>query len=574
MPNPAQNLGLMLMESARKHPERIAMLVPEGKEFLEITYAQLLETVRKWAGAVDSLGIRRGDRVCIQSENCVEWAFFDWACQSLGIVVVPIYPTLPADQSQFIAKDSGAKWVVGGSAEQLEKTKDLPGISTILLKGEAGSLAEFASKTALMKEEAWLEGMKDIQPADVATIIYTSGTTGNPKGAMIPHRAATMVVAAVPEYLPFGPTDRFLSFLPMSHVFERIAGQFLPIGCGASIAYSKSLMTLANDMIATQPTIILCVPRFLEATRDKIVDAANKYPALRKKLFFMALGQGIKRAKGQFAPLAGILDKLVGSKVRDRMGGKIRFLVSGGAALPPHVAEFYMAFRLNVLQGYGLTETTAASCVNHPDRNKYWTVGEPLPGVEVKIAEDGEILIRGDSVMLGYYNLPEQTAEAIDNEGWFHSGDIGEWEGGNVKITDRKKDLLILANGKNVAPQPIENKLKESDFIQEAVLFGDGSEFVYGLIIPNFERVRKKLAGESVPEKDEDLVRSEPLKALIREEVSRINKTLADFEKVKKHEAIAATFSVDSGELTPSLKVKRKVVRDRYADLLTDLKGG
>lgn len=574
MAAPAQNLGLMLADSCRKQAERIAMLVPEGKGFTEIKYADLGETVRRWASAVESLGIRRGDRICIQSENCVEWAFLDWACQSLGVILVPIYPTLPADQARYIAQDCGAKWIIAGSSEQLEKTNGLPGASSILLRGKADALAERAAKIEPMQEDAWLEGMKQIMPDDVATIIYTSGTTGNPKGAMIPHRAATMIVAAVPEYLPFGPTDRFLSFLPMSHVFERIAGQFLPIGCGASIAYAKSLMTLANDMVATQPTIILCVPRFLEATRDKIVDAANKYPAIRKKLFFMALGQGIKRAKGQFAPLAGILDKLVGSKVRARMGGKIRFLVSGGAALPSHVAEFYMAFRLMVLQGYGLTETTAASCVNHPDRNKYWTVGEPLPGVEVKTAQDGEILIKGPSVMLGYYNLPEQTAEAIDQDGWFHTGDIGEWEGANLKITDRKKDLLILANGKNVAPQPIENKLKESEIIQEAVLFGDGSEFVYGLIIPNFERARKLLAekGETLPESNEDLVKAEALRALVREEVSRINKTLADFEKVKKHEPIAAAFSVESGELTPSLKVKRKVIRERFAEVLEKLK--
>jgi long-chain acyl-CoA synthetase len=522
MSAPAQNLGLMLLRSCETHADRVAMLVPEGKGFREIAYRELLGLVRRYASALESLGIQREDRVCIQSENCIEWALFDWACQTLGIVVVPIYPTLPADQARFIVQDAGAKWVVAGSSEQRSKTEDLAGVQTILLKDDPESLAEKADAAQPADEAAWRKRMEGIAPDAVATIIYTSGTTGNPKGAMIPHRAATMIVDAVPRYLPFGPDDRFLCFLPMSHVFERVAGQFLPIGCGASIAYSKSLMTLASDMQAAQPTIILCVPRFLEATRDKIVDAANKYPFLRKKLFFWALDQGVKRAKGEFAPFAGLLDKLVGAKVRERMGGRIRFLVSGGAALPPHVAEFYMAFRLNVLQGYGLTETTAASCVNHPDRNKYWTVGEPLPGVEVKLAEDGEILIRGESVMLGYYNLPEKTAEAIDEEGWFHTGDIGEWEGRNLKITDRKKDLLVLANGKNVAPQPIENKLKESEFIQEAVLFGDGSEYVYGLILPNIDRLRKQIS--DLPEDDAEACAADPARALIREEVARVNK--------------------------------------------------
>lgn len=567
MSESARNLGSMLLDSCEKHADRIAMLIPEGKDFRELTYRELLETVKRYSAALQSLGIRNGDRLCIQSESCAEWAFLDWACQTLGVVVVPIYPTLPSDQTEFIVKDSGAEWVVAGSVEQQGKSEGLAGVSVLLLKNEPDSLDERSKAAVLSDEAAWRSGIAEIKGESMATIIYTSGTTGNPKGAMIPHCAATMIVGNVPTYLPFGPTDRFLSFLPISHVFERIAGQFLPIGCGASIAYAKSLMTLANDMMVAQPTIILCVPRFLEATRDRIMDAASKYPPLRKKLFFLALSQGIKRAKGEFAPLSGLMDRLVGVKVRDRMGGKIRFLVSGGAALPPHVAEFYMAFRLNVLQGYGLTETTAASCLNHPDRNKYWTVGEPLPGVEVKIATDGEILIRGESVMLGYYNLPEQTAEAIDAEGWFHSGDIGEWEGTNLRITDRKKDLLVLANGKNIAPQPIENRLKESEFIQEAVLFGDGSEFVYGLIIPNFERARKHLGGD-LPASDEELCQSDSLKALIKDEISKVNKSLADFERVKKHELVAAQFSVETGELTPSLKIKRKVIRERFADVL------
>lgn len=564
----------MFLSSCEAHADRIAMLVPEGKGFREIGYRQLLEIVKSYAAALESLGVQRGAKLCLQSESCAEWAFVDWACQTLGIVLVPIYPTLPEDQTQYIVQDSGAEWVVAGSAEQRAKSEGLDGVTVILLKGTPDSLEKLSRGARLSDEEAWRRDIEAIPGDEVATIIYTSGTTGNPKGAMIPHRAATMIVDGVPKYLPFGPTDRFLSFLPMSHVFERVAGQFLPIGCGASIAYAKSLMTLANDMVATQPTIILCVPRFLEATRDRIMDAAGKYPPLRKKLFFMGLSQGIKRAKGEFAPLAGLLDKLVGAKVRERMGGKIRFLVSGGAALAPHVAEFYMAFRLNVLQGYGLTETTAASCVNHPDRNKYWTVGEPLPGVEIKIAEDGEICIRGDSVMLGYHNLPGQTSEAIDAEGWFHSGDIGEWEGANLKITDRKKDLLVLANGKNVAPQPIENKLKESPYIQEAVLFGDGSEYVYGVIIPNFERVRKRLAeqGVTVPDSDEELVGSESVRSLIKEEVVQVNKTLADFERVKKHEVVATQFSVETGELTPSLKVKRKVVKERLSGALERMK--
>ena len=305
---------------------------------------------------------------------------------------------------------------------------------------------------------------------------------------------------------------------------------------------------------------------------DKILDGVKKQPPLRQKLFRLALSQGTARAHGKFAPLAGVMDGLVGAKIRERTGGRIRFFVSGGAALPRHVADFYHAFGLTVLQGYGLTETTAATCVNHPDpaRNKPHTVGEPLPGVEVGLAADGEILVRGPSRMLGYYHLPEATAEAIDSEGWFHTGDIGEWEGPCLKITDRKKDILVLANGKNVAPQPIENLLRESPLIGEVVLFGDGHEYVYALVIPNFERLRAAL-GATDAETDSHLAGRADARALVKAEIDRVNQGLADFEKVKRHAVLAATFSIETGELTPSLKVKRKVVREKFKDVLVGL---
>jgi long-chain acyl-CoA synthetase len=245
----------------------------------------------------------------------------------------------------------------------------------------------------------------------------------------------------------------------------------------------------------------------------------------------------------------------------------MRYFVSGGAALPPHVARFYLAFRFVVLQGWGLTETAAGTTINHPDRNKYWTVGESMD-MEIKIADDGEILVRGPGLMEGYYNLPEETAQSIDAEGWFHTGDIGEFEGKNLKITDRKKDIIVLANGKNVAPQKIENTLKESVFIQEVVLFGDGHEFLYGLIIPNFDRVREKLGSSA---DDATLAAQADVKALIKAELDAVNKTLADFEKVKKHAVLAAAFTIESGELTPSLKVRRKVVKEKFADVLREL---
>lgn len=566
-------LGRMLRETSLTWPSRVAQRYPGPEGWVELTYSELWERIRKVAGALQALDMQRGDRLAIQSENRVEWAWVDWACQCLGVILVPIYPTLPADQTQYIVKDSGANVVLAGDDTQAVKSEGLSGVKVVLFSGGPETLEGLTqAHGGDLSAEALNQAIDAIGPEDVATIIYTSGTTGPPKGAQLAQRSGPWLLSNVIKSLPIDHRDSFLTFLPMSHVFERVAGQWLPVSTGATACYAKSLMTLGSDMLTVKPTILLGVPRFLEATRDRILDATKKAKPVQRMLFNAALSQGVKRAKGQFAPMAPLLDAVVGKKIRARLGGRIRFIVSGGAALPPHVAEFYMAFGITVLQGYGLTETTAASSVNHPERSKYWTVGEPIPGVEMKIADDGEILIRGKSVMLGYYNLPKETAEAIDAEGWFHSGDIGEWEGKHIKITDRKKDLLILANGKNVAPQPIENKLKESPYIQEAVLFGDGSEYVYGIIVPNFERLKAYLSESgSGAETNQAMIESEAAQKLIKDEVSSINRSLADFERVKRHAIIDAQFSIEDGTLTPSMKVKRKVVKERFKDVLSSL---
>ena len=569
----ATNLGDLLRRSCTTWPDRPAMMFSEGKEFKTLTYRDLWQKVRQYAGAVRALGLEKGDTVAIQSENCPEWALIDWACRCLGIMLVPVYPTLPADQTQYIVGDCGAKLVFSSSSEQAAKVQGLD-VRCLLMKDGDEAFDKLVEKHGGdVSEEELNRAIDAVGSEDVATLIYTSGTTGPPKGAMLSHKNFCFICEAALQSLPIKESDVFLCFLPMSHVYERVAGQTLPIHCGSAIAYAKSLMSLATDIVKVKPTIMLCVPRFLEATQDKITDAAKKQGGLKSKLFGWALAQNDAKHSGGFAPFAGLLDGLVGAKIREKMGGRIRFFVSGGAALPDHVARFYRAFGLKILQGYGLTETTAASCVNHPDDVRTHTVGPPIPGVEIKIAADGEILIRGGSRMIGYHKLPKETAEALDAEGWFHTGDIGEFEGTHLKITDRKKDLLVLANGKNVAPQPIENKLKESPLIAEVVLFGDGSEYVYGLVIPNFERLREQMADVGVSgATNADLVTLDSVKARIKGEVDRINKGLADFEKVKKHALVDAVFSVESGELTPSLKVKRKVVKENFAAVLDTMK--
>ncbi len=559
----APSLGALLRDTVRNHGEKVAVMIPGKEGFRSLTYLEFYARVARHAAALRSLGLQRGDRIAIMAENSVDWSLTDWASQCLGIVPATIFPTLPADQAIEIVADSEAKVAVVGTEDHRSRLSGHPGLKILTLH----ELEEIAgSQTPL--SEADLDREIDLaDPADLATLIYTSGTSGQPKGVMLSHRAMTWVGKAILAYLPVSKDDLFVSFLPMSHCFERIDGQILPISLGATVAYSKNLASLAGDILKAKPTVLLVVPRFLENIRDRIQDGVAKQSSINQALFRLGLSQGLQKAKGKPAPLFFLTDRLVGQKIRARFGGRLRLVASGGAALDKDVSLFFEAFGIRVLQGYGLTETSAGISINTPDRNKHHTVGEVLPGMECRIAEDGEILLRGHAVMDGYYKRPEETAAAIDADGWFHTGDIGEFEGKHLKITDRKKDLIVLGNGKNVAPQPIENRLKQSRFIAEAVVLGDGMDHCVALIVPNAEAVRTELGlGEGISVKD-----SPEAKALIKKEIDRINKTLANFEMVKKHALLETVFSVESGELTPSLKVKRRVITERYATEIASL---
>ncbi len=568
----ADSLGELLRSSCTRFADRTAIFVPASEGYQSITYAELFARVRRWASGVRSLGIKRGDRLCIIAENSLEWALLDWACQTLGIVAVPIYPTLPADQAAYIVGDCGAVVVVAGDKSQAAKFSNLgSSVRVLLLKQEEGSVEKVASEAALIDEGDWNHEIEATDSEDIATIIYTSGTTGNPKGAMLPHRNFVWMNAAIRENIPIDENDVFLSFLPLSHVYERANGHFLPISLGAAIAYSRSLASLATDITRARPTIMLCVPRFLEATRERILDGLRKQSPIRRRLFRLAFEQGRARLNGRVAPLFPLTNRLVGEKVRERFGGRFRFFVSGGAAMPRHVYDFYGAFGIMVLQGYGLTETTSGIAVNNPARPiRPETVGELLHGMEGQIAEDGEILLRGPAIMKAYYNLPAETEAAVDKEGWFHTGDIGRFDGTYLQITDRKKDLIVLGNGKNVAPQPIENQLRASALIEEAVVIGDGLDSCVALIVPNFAYFRQKLETEQT---DAELVDRPEVVQAIKGEVAAVNKHLALFERVKRHALIPTRFTIDGGELTPTLKVKRRVIAARYADVISALVG-
>jgi long-chain acyl-CoA synthetase len=431
-------------------------------------------------------------------------------------------------------------------------------------------------KAAAFSVDQWYQLSDTVEPQDVAAIIYTSGTTGEPKGAVLTHEAFAYQCAMVRKNLPVDDKDRFLSFLPMSHVYERMGGHYFPISAGCEVAFAESLKSLSNDIISSKPTVITVVPRFLENVRTKILATMEEAPGLRKRLFNMALAQGAKRIKNDLRPsglLGEVLDKLVGAKIREKFGGRLRFMVSGGAALPQDIAEFYAAFGIKILQGYGLTETAPVISLNHPDRNRPDSVGEILEGLDVKIAGDGEIIMNGPTRLLRYHNKPEETAAAIDAEGYFHTGDIGKLQGNRLWITDRKKDILVLSNGKNVAPAAIESRLKSSPYIEEAMVIGDGMDHVAALIVPCFDTLNHVAHQHGIGTSHHHEMISHPeIVSVIKKEIEAANKQLADFEKVKDYRLLSAAWTVDTGELTPSLKVKRPVIREKFADIIAELK--
>jgi long-chain acyl-CoA synthetase len=584
-------LSKAFWRSVEQHGEKPALLVKREKQYRPITYTELGRRVYAFARALHELGVRKGDRVSILAENCPEWAITDWATLCLGAITVPIYPTLTAPQVGEILRDSEPKVLVVSDKKQRRKACEAvegTGLNPQMICIEPDSGGETPSFEQMLNQpgaltESELRALVDAsQPDDIITFIYTSGTTGEPKGAMLTHRNLLSNIEAVLELIDWRPDDVFLSFLPLSHVFERMGGHFLPIYAGLTIAYAESLFTLANDMVEVKPTLMLGVPRFYASVMDRILASVRQMPPLRQKLFYRTLEVGKVYAQcwreGRSAPLGvrlqhAVLDKLVAAKIRERVGGRLRYFVSGGAALPKEVAEFFHAFGILIIEGYGLTETSPVLTVNPPNAPRFGSVGKPIRGVEIKIAEDGEILARGSNIMLGYYKKPEATAAAIDPDGWFHTGDVGYMDkDGYLYITDRKKDILVLANGKNVAPQPIENMLKQSELIQEAVVYGDGMSAPVALIVPNIDALRAFAKQQGIEATDDDaLLNHDAVQKRFRQELERVNRELADFQRLKGFRLISKPFSIETGELTPTLKVKRRVVAEKYAHLLQEM---
>ena len=551
-------------------------------------------TVKALSLGLNALGVQPGDRVAILSENRPEWATADYAIVCAGAWSVPIYPTLPAAQIAPLLNDSGARAIFVSTADQLAKVVAVkprcPALEYVIAiavapPSQPGFLSYAAAvdkgrPTLEMSPGAFEQRAARVRPDDVATIIYTSGTTGEPKGAMLTHGNFVSDVLGSLEVVPITGDGVAMSFLPLSHVFERML-DYSYLYRKASIAYAESIEKLKENFLEVRPHCFGAVPRVYEKVHARILAKAESGGAVKKKLFDWAVGAGKRRLdceqRGEPVPAvlalqARIADKLVLSKIRHALGSRFRFAVSGGAPLSRDLAEFFLAAGVTIYEGYGLTETSPVICVNGPRAWRLGTVGRPIPGVEVKIAEDGEVLTRGPHVMKGYYNKPEATAEAIDREGWFHTGDIGQLDAdGYLAITDRKKDLIVLAGGKKAAPQPIETELKKSPYISLPIVLGDRHKFLAALIVPDFERLAEAAAEQRIAFRPESIDANPQIRALFQRELDEYNRDKPHHEQIRAFALLPEDLTIEDGSITPTLKVKRRILETRYHALIESM---
>src|SRR5688572_22286653 len=557
-------------------------------EWYPLSYQELADRIHDLSLGLLELGVNPGDRVAILSENRPEWAIADYACLTACCTDVPIYPTLPAKQVEHNLSDSGSVAVFASTKTQLEKLRAiqerLPRLKHMIsfesdASGDGILTLEQVyalGRAARPRHPSWRADALRAKPDDLATLIYTSGTTGQMKGVMLTHGNITSNVTTCCTLFSFTDNDECLSFLPLSHIFERMFGHYCMMHSGVIINYAESVDTVASDMGKWRPTLMASVPRLYEKIYGRVLDAVRAGSAVKRRIFHWGkrVGEAVVERRLANRPLSPLLraqyalaDRLVFSKLRARTGGRIRFFISGGAPLSADIARFFHAAGMPILEGYGLTETSPVIAVNTFQRLRLGTVGVPIPGVEVMIAPDGEIVTRGPHVMTGYYQRPQDTAEALDSEGWFHTGDIGAVdEDGFLRITDRKKDIIVTAGGKNISPQPIEALARTNKFVSSAVMLGERRPFPIMLIVPNFENLQAWATKEGVPHTDgASLVARPEVQSRMEEEIKSTLRDLAGFERPKKLLLLPRDFSIETGELTPKLSVKRKVVEQRHA---------
>lgn len=552
-----------------------------------VTYSSrsFIDSARSIAYGLMAMGVEKGDKIATLSNNRPEWNFVDLGMMQAGAIHVPVYPTISLADLKFILNDAEVKYVFVSGQELWDKVSQvLPELPSVKGMFTFDSLqgcphwSTIAEKGKANEQPERLKAICDsIGPNDLATLLYTSGTTGFPKGVMLSHNNIISQLIAAQNLAPVNSGSRALSFLPLNHVYERVLS-YLYMYLGVSIYYAESIEKVADNLKEVKPDIFGCVPRLFEKVYDRIIAKGADLTGIKKKLFFWAVDLGLKyELNGANGPVyemkLKLARKLIFSKWQEALGGNVKAAVSGGAALQPRLARVFWAAGIPILEGYGLTETSPVIAVNtlEPGGLRFGTVGKTILGVTVRIAEDGEILCKGPNVMLGYYKRPDLTAEMIDAEGWLHTGDIGTLEDGQyLKITDRKKEIFKTSGGKYIVPQAIENKLKESRFIEQVMVIGENRKFAAALVVPAFAFVREWCERKQIPlpATNEELIALERVRNRIMKEVNQVNEGLGSYESIKKIELLPREWSIDKGEMTPKLSLKRKVILEANKDLV------
>ncbi len=532
-------------------------------------------------------GISAKERVAILSENRPGWYLADMAILNIGAINVPLYPSLPANQIEYILNNCSAKAIIVSNMLQLGKIlsiwQKLPDLTLVVVMNRLEEAIEDvldlnqvkAMGEKILEEKPWILDGTIVEPDDVATIIYTSGTTGVPKGVMLTHRNICENVKSCSSVIRLDDSDCGLSFLPLSHAYERTGGYYLLFSCGATIYLAESVETISLNMSEARPTIIFTVPRLFDRIKMSILKQISTQSALKQKIFYWALNTGEKyhrevNERGTAQKLLSVqhalAEKLVYSKIKSKFGGRLRYFVSGGAALPQKIGEFFQALDITILEGFGLTETSPVTHVNRPEKIKYGTVGPAVNNVEVKIAGDGEILLKGPNIMKGYWKDEEATREVI-RDGWFHTGDIGIIDrDGYLKITDRKKHIIVTSGGKNIAPMPIEELISESSFVDQVIVIGEKRPFLIALIVPDFNKLKEVLAAEGIlAATNKELIENKSILLIFEKLMRTVSRQLATHEKVRKFLLVDTAFTIENGHMTPTMKLKRKDITSRYA---------
>jgi long-chain acyl-CoA synthetase len=599
MNRPVKTLADLPFQIAERFPYRAVLRQCRSDGVVEISGGELFEQIRDVSLGLCAFGFGAGDRAAVIAQSRPEWCIADLAVLAAGGVTVPVYPTLTAAQVRDILDNCGAKLAVVSNRTQVEKIAATPtqclSLATVVVMDSDGrpwpervtTLPDVTARGRLHllsdpdAGRRFEERAAAIARDALATIIYTSGTTAEPKGVMLTHGNLLSNVEAAVEVFGVTSEDVALSFLPLSHAFERMV-LYMYLDAGASVAFAESPETLARDMVNVRPTLMTAVPRVFEKLHARIHETVVKGSVLEQAIFRWAVGVGLRRSAAvrsgrQVRTLLGLQDRLaeriVFRKIRERTGGRLRILVSGSAPLSRTTAEFFDAIGLTIFEGYGLTETSPVLTVNPLDRPKFGTVGRALPGVELRIADDGEILARGPNIMRGYYHNPDASRAVLEPGGWLRTGDIGTLDAdGYLTITDRKEDLILTSVGKRVAPQSIENELRRHPLVSEAVLVGDRRKFIAALIVPDFLTLQRRLGALDLPSGTRDkLVTRTDVLALFQEAVDAVNATLAPFERIKRFALLPSEFTIAGGEVTPTMKVKRRVVEERWRAVIETL---